>query len=164
MTMTDLLDQPDFFTASLALADADQLDVEAMKLLFRVEVSGEVFYNQLADRVGNEEAATLLRRNGREEMGHARRLRRAISLKQGEPFEPDDQMLDPFAIALPRHVGPEIFPLIVQAEIDGDVGYLRWADAEADPAVAKLLRLNAREEARHGRRAAQAAALLEAAG
>jgi rubrerythrin len=153
----------DFFSANAALAQAEVLDVDAMCLLFRVECSGEDFYNALADRVGDERAAELLRRNGREEMGHARRIQRALSLKLGSPFQPTDEMLERFAIPLPDHVGPDIFPVIVQAEIDGDAGYQRWADREEDPEVARLLRLNGREETIHGQRAAEAQQLLEQA-
>jgi rubrerythrin len=158
--MTDVSTEQDFFSASVALAQVEHLDVGAMELLFKVENSGEDFYNLLADRVGNEEAAVLLRRNGREESGHARRIGRAIAIKQGRPFEPSPEVLARFEIPLPAQVGPEIFPLIVQAELDGDIGYLRWADAEPDPEVATLLRRNAREESLHARRATQAAALL----
>lgn len=160
--MADAHAEYDFFSASQHLADQPRLDVESMKLLYKLECSGEDFYNDLADRVGNEEAAVLLRRNGREEMGHARRIRKAIALKLGQPFEPTADMLEHFAIPLPDQVGPELFPIIVQAEIDGDAGYQRWADAEDDPEIATLLRRNGREETRHGHRASQAAALLQA--
>lgn len=153
----------DFFSASAELAAVDQLDVAAMELLFQLECSGEDFYNALADRVGNDEAAVLLRRNGREEVGHARRIRRAIAIKLGCDYEPSAEVLERFAIPLPDSIGLELFPLIVQAEIDGDAGYQRWADAETEPEVARLLRLNGREESVHGRRATEALALLEAA-
>ena len=73
----------DFFTANETLNAADVLDVATMELLVRVEASGEDFYLAMADSVGNEDAAELLRRNGREEMGHARRIQRAIAIKTG---------------------------------------------------------------------------------
>ena len=57
----------------------------------------------------------------------------------------------------------ELFPAIIKAEMDGDAGYQRWADGEPDPEVARLLRLNGREETKHGERAARALAILEAA-
>ena len=57
----------------------------------------------------------------------------------------------------------ELFPAIVKAELDGDAGYQRWADREADPEVERLLRLNGREETIHGNRVAEALAILEAA-
>ena len=51
----------------------------------------------------------------------------------------------------------------MQAEIDGDAGYQRWADRESDPEVARLLRLNGREETIHGERVSQALEILKAA-
>lgn len=153
----------DFFAASAAVAQAKEMDVPTMELVFRLEQSGEDFYNALADRVGNEEAAALLRKNGREEVGHARRLQRAISIKLGEEWVPSPEALTRFAIPLPDEISIDIFPVIVQAEIDGDAGYQRWADREADPEVARLLRLNGREETIHGERVAQALEILQAA-
>jgi rubrerythrin len=153
----------DFYTAASGFNDVEQLDVPAMELLFRVECSGEDFYNQVADRIGNEQAAELLRRNGREEVGHARRLQRAIALKLGEPYEPSAEMLERFPVPLPEHISLELLPIIVQAELDGDVGYQRWADNEPDPEVARLLRLNGREETKHGERVSEVLAILEAA-
>jgi hypothetical protein len=41
-------------------------------------------------------------------------------------------------------------------------GYQVWADNEPDPQVARLLRLNGREETLHGERVNQAIAILEA--
>ena len=45
-------------------------------------------------------------------------------------------------------------------EDDGDLVYQSWADAEPDPEVAKLLRQNGREEARHGERVNEVRRLL----
>jgi rubrerythrin len=134
-----------------------------MELLYRLECSGEDFYNALADRVGNEEAADLLRKNGREELGHARRVQRAIALRLGHDYEPSAEVQQRFSIPLPDEIPLDVFPVIVKAEIDGDAGYQRWADHESDPEVARLLRLNGREETKHGERAQQALAILEAA-
>ena len=156
------MSEHDFLSANAALGATEVLDVEAMQLLFRVECSGEDFYNQLADRVGNDEAADLLRRNGREEVGHARRIQRALGIKLGQPFEPSADLLERFSIPLPPEVGPDLFPVIIQAEVQGDAGYQRWADLEPDPEVARLLRLNGREETIHAERARQALALLQA--
>jgi len=156
-------DQLNFFSAAAALAEVETLDVESMELLIKVENSGEDFYNLLADRIGNDEAGELLRRNGREEVGHARRISRAIAIKLGTDYEPAAEVLERFAVPLPDTIGLELFPLIVKAELDGDAGYQRWADNEADPEIARLLRLNGREETKHGERASEALAILEAA-
>jgi rubrerythrin len=157
------MDDLDFFGASAKLAATDVLDVEAMKLLVRVENSGEEFYRALADRIGNEEAADLLRRNGREEVGHARRIGRAIAIKTGEPYDASPEAVERFRIPLPRAIALDLFPAIIQAEIDGDVGYQRWADCEENDEVAQLLRLNGREETVHGQRVAKALEILRAA-
>jgi rubrerythrin len=154
-------DSKDFLSVSLELAAMDQLDVPAMELLYQLESSGEDFYNDVADRVGNEAAADLLRRNAREEMGHARRVGRAIAIVQGSPFEPSAALLERLTIPLPDVIPLEMLPLIVQGEKDGDASYQRWADHESNPEVERLLRLNGREETIHGQRVTQAMAILE---
>ncbi len=166
-----MADEVNFFNAGASLAGIDSLDVDALRLLFRLECSGEDFYNGVADRIGNDQAADLLRLNGREEIGHANRLRRAIAIKCGGTYEPDATDLDAFralaCLDLAVRVAvasDEILPAIVQGEIDGDAGYQRWADNEPDPEVARLLRLNGREETVHAERVGQVIALLQEAG
>ena len=153
----------DFFTASALVAKSKEMDLPTMELVFRLENSGEDFYNALADRIDNDEAAELLRRNGREERGHARRLQRAIGIKLGEEWKPSPEVLERFSIPLPDDISLDVFPSIVKAEMDGDVGYQRWADRESDPEVARLLRLNGREETIHGERVSKALEILQAA-
>ena len=158
--MTDTMD---FFTASAVVAKAKEMDPSTMELVYRLENSGEDFYNALADRIDNDEAAELLRRNGREERGHARRLQRAIGIKLGHEWKPSPEVLERFSIPLPDEISLDVFPAIVKAEMDGDVGYQRWADKESDPEVARLLRLNGREETIHGERVSKALEILHAA-
>jgi len=158
-----MTDELDFASAAQALAGLDQLDVPAMELMYKLECSGEDFYNLLADRIGNDDAAMLLRRNGKEELGHARRIARAIAIKQGSSFEPTPELQARYSVALPEVVDPAMLPFIVAGEQAGDAGYQVWADNEPDPQVARLLRLNGREETLHGERVAQAIAILEAA-
>ena len=155
-----MTDDLDFISASQTLAGLEQLDVPALELLYKLECSGEDFYNVLAERIGNDEAAELLRRNGREEMGHARRVGRAIAIKQGHDFEPSVDLQERYSIELPRVVDAAMLPGIVQGEQAGDAGYQKWADAEPDPEVARLLRLNGREETLHGERVTQVMAIL----
>lgn len=158
-----MTDDKDFFTAATEVLGLEQLDVAAMELLFKLECSGEDFYNALADRIGNEQAADLLRRNGREELGHARRIERAIAIKLGGDYRPSAEVLERYPIPLPDTISLELLPIIVQAEIDGDAGYQRWADREPDPEIAKLLRRNGREETVHGERVAAAIEILQQA-
>ena len=155
-----MTDEHDFLTASQRLAEIEQLDVPALELLYKLECSGEDFYNLLADRIGNDEAAELLRRNGREEMGHARRVSRAIAIKLGHDYEPSADLQARYAIELPAAISPAMLPGIVQGEQAGDAGYQKWADAEPDAEVARLLRLNGREESLHGERVTQVMAIL----
>jgi hypothetical protein len=157
-----MTDDLDFARASQVLAELDQLDLPAMELMYKLECSGEDFYNLLADRIGNDEAAALLRRNAKEELGHARRIARAITIKQGHQFEPTPALQERFEVALPDVIDPAMLPFIVVGEQAGDAGYQGWADREADPQVARLLRLNGREETLHGERVSQAIAILEA--
>ncbi len=157
-----MTDELDFAGASQALAGLDRLDIPAMELMYKLECSGEDFYNLLADRIGNDEAAVLLRRNGKEELGHARRIARAIAIKQGHEFEPTPELQARFTVALPDTVDPAMLPFIVAGEQAGDAGYQGWADNEENPEVARLLRLNGREETLHGDRVNQAIAILEA--
>lgn len=154
------MDQDDFFTAVAALGGLPELDVEALRLLYRIECSGEDFYNQLADRVGDPRAADLLRRNGREERAHAERLRRVLGIKLGHPYEPSEADRRPYVIALPPTVDAGLLPLIVQGELAGDADYHRWAEREPDPEAQRLLRQNGREETVHGERVRQVIALL----
>jgi rubrerythrin len=143
------------------LGELESLDVDALRSMFTLELAGEQFYNAMAERVDNEQAAELLRRNGREEAGHARRIERALAIKLGHEFTPTPDMVERPAIQLPERIGADLLRVIVQAEFDGDAGYQRWADNEDLPEVERLLRLNGREETIHGRRVEQAIALLE---
>ena len=146
-------DHDNFFSAVTALGGLDVLDADGMRLLYRVERTGEDFYNLIADRIGNDEAAALLRKNAREERGHAERVRKVIALKLGqEKYEPTAEDVAKYAIPLPEQIPVELLPVIVQGEIDGDHGYQKWADSESDPEIQRLLRLNGREETVHGER------------
>jgi len=143
------------------LSELENLDVDAMRALFKIELSGEDFYNALAERLANKEVAVLLKRNGREEAGHARRLARAIGLKLGQDFHPTPDMLERSEIHLPDSMGASYLPQLVKLELDGEPGYRKWAENEPDPEVARLLLLNGREEALHAQRVTEAMVILE---
>jgi len=157
------MEHTDFFSAVAALTALERLDVDGMRLLFRVERSGEDFYNGLADRIGDGRAADLLRRNGREENGHAERIRKALGVKLGRPWEPTADDLARYPVPLPDEIPPPLLAVIVKGELDGDVGYQKWADREPDAEVQRLLRLNGREETVHGERVKEVIAILGAA-
>ena len=85
------MSEHDFLSASAAVAAAEALDVPTLELVYRLEVSGEVLYQGLADRVDDPEAKELLRRNGVEERGHARRIAKVLSLRTGTEWTPSDR-------------------------------------------------------------------------
>ncbi len=153
----------DFFSAAAQLGDIKHLDVAAMELLYRVEMSGDVFYDKLASAIGNDEVAVLLRRNGREEVGHARRIRKAIDLKAGPSYVAPPELEQLYEVPLPRTIDPGLFEAIVAAELAGDAGYQGWAKSEPDEEIKRLLLLNGREETIHGDRVREAIAILATA-
>jgi len=153
----------DFISANQRLMGCDVLDVDAMRLMYRLEMAGETFYEKLAAGVDNDEAAALLRKNGREERGHAERIRKALGHKLGRDYEPEGADLVPLKVELPESIPVEIFPAIAAGEVAGDAGYQAWADKEPDPEVEKLLRRNGREETKHSERVNEAFAILQAA-
>jgi len=152
--------QDDFFAAVTSLGGLPQLDVAALRLLYRIECAGETFYNLLADRIGDARAADLLRRNGREERAHAERVRKVIGIKLGHAYEPTEEDRAPYSIALPPTIDASLLPLIVRGELAGDADYHRWAERESDPEAQRLLRQNGKEETTHGERVQQVIALL----
>ena len=152
-----------FFEATMAIGAAEKLDIETAELLIRVENSGDVLYNELASRLNNEEAADLLRKNGREEVGHARRMMKVLSLKLGTEYVPSAEVLEKFEVDLPDSLDASSLPMIVEGELQGDLGYQKWASHETDPEIIELLLRNGREETKHAERIKQAIAILEAA-
>ncbi|MET0920164.1 MAG: ferritin family protein [Acidimicrobiia bacterium] len=138
---------------------AETLDIDGMIALHAGEMRGEAFYNAFADTIDNEEAAELLRRNGREEAGHARRLARALEIKMGEPFVPPVVTDDAEPMTLPEPT-PEFFAMVADGERKGDTMYATYAENEPDSEVARLYRLNGREETLHAGRIEAVAALL----
>ena len=149
-----------FYEANSLLFGKERLEVADLELMYRLEMTGEEFYYRLADRVGNPEAADLLRRNGVEERAHARRLAKALSIKLGREWQPTAEQAELMEIPLPDQVDAKMFLGIVKGELGGDAGYQRWADAEPDEEVQKLLRLNGREETIHAGRAQQVHEIL----
>ena len=154
--------EENFYSVSASLGSIETLDVSAMETIYRLECSGEQFYNLLADRIDNAEAAELLRRNGREELAHARRIAKALSLRLGHEWEPSPEVSALLPIPMPDHLSPDLFRGIVQGELNGDAGYQAWADKEQDPEVEKLLRLNGREETIHAERVRKVLEILGA--
>ncbi|OHV27931.1 MULTISPECIES: ferritin family protein [Pseudofrankia] len=152
----------DFRSAAMALAALDHLGVPDLEILYKLERTAANLYERLADRIGDGEAAELVRRNAREELGHAGRVRRALTIKTGRPFEPTPDMDAGYPVEAPAVVDAALLAAVIEGERAGDVDYQRWADAEADPEVARLLRISGREETGHAARFTQAIAALDA--
>lgn len=151
-----------FYTANASLAGVDRLGPVEMQTIWRVEMAGELFYNLLAERVDDPEAKDLLRRNAVEERGHARRIARALSLALGSEWEPTAEQQQLLDVPMPAVIDARLFAGIVQGELNGDAGYRKWADNEPDPEIARLLRLNGREETIHANRAQRVLDILSA--
>ena len=152
------------FDAFAFLKSRAELSVEDMQVLAMIECFGEAFYFLLADNVSNAEAKALLLRNGQEERGHAHRLLKAIKLKSGTDFALPPNEENPFFKFCPTELtcDADMLAALEQGEADGDLVCQVWADAEKDPKVAELLRLNGREEMRHCERATAVKKLLAA--
>jgi rubrerythrin len=141
------------------LSALEQLNTDAMCSLYNLELIGEAFYNALATKLPDA-AAELVRRNAVEEAGHARRVQRALTILTGSEFAPTPEMLAVPEMQAPEVVTAELLQMMIAGEIAGDAGYQRWADNEANEEVARLLRLNGREESIHGGRLQAALELL----
>ena len=155
----------DFNTAFQRLLGRDRLDVEDMKLMVLLETAGDPLYQTLAKLAPNQEAAKLLRQNGREETAHAHRLKQAIEILTGSSFEIPDLDENPYSEPppFPQALSAELLRGVAAAEQGGDAMYQRYADNEPNAEVAELLRQNGREELRHGERVEQVIELLEQA-
>ena len=152
------------FDAFAYLTTRKQLSVEDMQVLAMIECFGEAYYLLLAENVTNAEAKTLLTRNGNEERGHAHRLLKAIKLKSGSEFTLPANADNPFFKFCPTELqcNDDLIAALAKGEADGDLVYQVWADAESNAQVADLLRLNGREETRHGERVHAVMKLLAA--
>ncbi len=154
----------DLLGAFKVLKTRPKLAVEELRVLAMIEAAGEEFYLRIAKGVRDREAKELLTQNGREERGHAHRLIKAIAAESGETFvlpEPED---NPFIASMPAEypATAEFLKMLETGEQDGDRQYQAWADGASNPAVAKILRQNGREESRHGERDARAVRLIAA--
>jgi hypothetical protein len=135
-----------------------KLGPDDLKVLAMIEAAGEAFYFQVADGVQDPQAKELLKQNGREERGHAYRLAKILRLQTGEEFTVPDAKENPYLAAGPAtlpDITPEFIASLEHGEADGDRLYQVWAESETDPEIARLLRLNGKEESRHGERDAE---------
>jgi rubrerythrin len=138
--------------------------IDDLKLMAYLEASGLEGYYGLAAGTENAEIKALLQANGREELAHAHRVAKVVTLLSGETFVPPAAADNPY-VSTSTTVRPlerRILESLVAAEENGDALYETWAKALGDGEAAELLRQNGREEIRHAERVSQALALLDA--
>ena len=136
--------------------------IDDLKLMVFIEASGKSAYEALAQTTPNLDIRRLLEANGREEMAHAHRLSKVIKILSGEDFVPPEARDNPYVTPSSAKVDRALLEYLVTVENNGDDLYQTWADNTANAEAAALLRQNGKEEVRHGERAAQAMALLDA--
>jgi len=149
----------EFSAAAQALSALDNLGVAELEVLYRLEITAGAVYGDLADLLDDRAVAEVLRRNGREELGHAKRVRRAIAMKGGIDYVAPTYLEDRYSAALPNHVTSGMLVSMVAGERAGDYDYQRWAESELNVEVARLLRLSGAEETKHAERLAAALGL-----
>jgi rubrerythrin len=135
-----------------------------LQVMVLVEAASKNLYEALADAVADEAAKTLLRTNGREELGHAHRVARAIGKLTGTDYPVPTPEENPYLAApLPQYkVDKAMLASLAAVEFGGEDLYGAWATHLGNAEAGALLRENGREEIGHGKRLEQAAALLAA--
>jgi rubrerythrin len=136
--------------------------IDDLKLMVYLEASGEVGYGDLASSAPNAAVANLLNANGREEVAHAHRVAKAIRAIYGEEFQVPAAKDNPYAKSSVRTLDRPILEGLVKAENNGKTLYDTWADHTENAEAAAFFRQNGIEEAKHGARAQEAIALLDA--
>ncbi len=138
--------------------------IEDLKVMVLVEAASKNLYEALADGVPDEQAKALLRANGREELGHAHRVARAIGKLTGTDYPVPTPEENPYLAApLPKYeVNKAMLDGLAQTEFNGNDLYDSWATHVGNAEAGALLLENGREEIGHGKRLQQASALLAA--
>ena len=153
---------PDSFEAALDYIMAvENPTIDDMKLMVFIEAGGEAFYAGLANGAPNEEVASLLNKNGREERAHAHRVKRVIEKLSGESFDVPEPAQNPYFVepeGIP--VDAELLNSLIAGEECGDDMYAKWAKSMSDEECAGLFSQNGKEEIRHANRVKEALALL----
>lgn len=138
------------------LAQKAKLEVEELHVLALVEASGSATYSAIANTSDNEEIQSLLKKNGREEVGHAHRIMKALTLLTGDEYELPSDEENPLVSSAPAPaLSIELLKMFIQAEYSGEPMYNRWADNEPNAEVAKIYRLIGGDEVRHANRLEQ---------
>ncbi len=140
---------------------ANGATVDDLKILALVEAVGQKLYDDIASRTQHPKVKKALLANGREELGHAHRVSKAIEILTGEPFPIPDIDNNPlFTGITPMPVTKAAFEGLVKAEFSGGDLYDGIASGFDNPEVVALLKQNGKEEVLHGRRVQQVIELL----
>ena len=137
--------------------------LDDLKMMVLLEAAGLDLYRSMLPGTDNAELAAIFEHNGREELAHAHRVSKAILAISGEEFPPpeasDNPYLDGSMLEVP--LTAEGLRGLAQSEFGGEELYENWAANSSNEEAARLFRLNGKEEAEHGGRLLEAAALLE---
>ena len=128
--------------------------IDDLKVMVLLEAAGLELYAQMAEGTENPELAELFRENGRQEMGHAHRVAKAIRAISGEDYPPPEPAENPYLGGpIPTApVTPEALRQLAQGEFAGTGLYETWATGVNHEEAARLFRLNGGEETDHGNR------------
>jgi rubrerythrin len=147
--------------ASALIYSTGEPDIEVLRLMVLLEASGLGAYEDLALSTQNPDVAGLLRQNGREELAHAHRVKKAIYILVGIDYEIPPLEMNPYyerrtEVALTA----DMLRTIAQSERRGEALYQTWAASTESAEVADLFMLNGVEERGHSARLEKAAELL----
>jgi len=133
-----------------------------LKILALVEAVGLKLYEEIASKAEHPEVKKLLLANGREELGHAHRVSKAIELLTGKPFPiPAIEHNPMFTEISPMPITKAAFGGLVKAENSGGNLYENIASGFDNAEVVALLKLNGKEEVAHGARMQEAIQYLK---
>ena len=137
--------------------------LDDLKVMVLLEAAGLELYRGISAGSDNAAVVTLLENNGREELAHSHRVSKAIMAISGEAFPPPEASDNPYlgGEMLQIPLTPEGLRGLAQSEFGGEELYESWAANSSNDEAARLFRLNGKEEAQHGGRLLEAAALLE---
>jgi len=135
--------------------------IDDLKILALVEAVGQKLYEDIASRAEHPEVKKLLLANGREELGHAHRVSKAIEILTGKPFPIPEIDANPLYTGItPMPITKAAFEGLVKAEFNGGNLYDGVASSFDNPEVVALLKQNGKEEVQHGHRVQQAIEFL----
>ena len=137
--------------------------VDDLKVMVLLEAAGQELYYQMSGGTEHPDLLAILAQHGREEMGHAYRVAKAIKAISGEDYAPPAAADNPY-LSGPIPTAPmtaEALRGLAQGEFAGEVLYEVWASNSESAEAARLFRQNGGEERDHGNRLLEAAALLE---